>query len=405
MPAWLFALLAAGFVLYTDDYVIAGILPELAADLGVSESHAGQLITAFSLTVAIVAPLAAVVLAKIPRRQLFTVGLCLFILANGLAVIVPSYPLLLVLRVVAAVTAAGMTPAVFAFAAERAPAGKTGRYIAIVSLGVTGSIAAGVPIGTWIGGHLGWRASFATMAVAGLIVLLALLSTLPREDGEREVPLLQDQLRTLSAGPISFGLLANCALMTGSMMMLTYLAPYLDSTSSVGVDERALAFSLSGIAGILGIWLGGIATDRWGADRTLSVGIGGIIVTMVILWLLWMARPAPIAAVICVVAVWGGLAFWNSPAIQARLYMLAGPVAPQALALNTSGTYLGVSIGAAVGGIALTIGGAGALPLTAASFGLIALILIAMARYLAVTVTGHPQGIPNSCQQPDGWAS
>lgn len=92
MPAWLFALLATGFVLYTDDYVIAGILPELAADLGVSESHAGQLITAFSLTVAIVAPLAAVVLAKVPRRRLFTVGLCLFILANGLAVIVPSYP-------------------------------------------------------------------------------------------------------------------------------------------------------------------------------------------------------------------------------------------------------------------------------------------------------------------------
>lgn len=92
MPAWLFALFAAAFVLYTDDYVIAGILPELAADLGVSESHAGQLITAFSLTVAIVAPLAAVVLAKVPRRKLFTVGLCLFILANALAVIVPSYP-------------------------------------------------------------------------------------------------------------------------------------------------------------------------------------------------------------------------------------------------------------------------------------------------------------------------
>lgn len=384
MPAWLFALLAAGFVLYTDDYVIAGILPELSSDLGVSESHAGQLITAFSLTVAIMAPIAAVVLAKVPRRRLFTVGLCLFALANGLAVVVPSYSLLMVLRVVAAMAAAGMTPAVFAFAAERAPADKTGRYIAIVSLGVTGSIAAGVPIGTWIGGHFGWRTCFATMAVAGLIVLLALLPTLPREDGQREVPLLRDQLRTLSAGPISFGLLANCALMTGSMMMLTYLAPYLEATSSAGVDERALAFSLSGLAGVLGIWLGGIATDRWGADRTLSIGIVGIVLTMIILWLLWAGRPAPVPTVIGVATVWGGLAFWNSPAIQARLYMLAGPVAPQALALNTSGTYLGVSIGAAVGGIALTTGGAGALPLTAASFGLVALALMFIARHLVL---------------------
>lgn len=382
MPAWIFALLATGFVLYTDDYVIAGILPELSSDLGVSESHAGQLITAFSLTVAIVAPIAAVVLAKLPRRRLFAAGLCLFALANGLAAVVPSFSLLILLRVVAAVAAAGMTPAVFAFAAERAPADKTGRYIAIVSLGVTGSIAAGVPTGAWIGGHFGWRACFATMAVAGLIVLSALLATLPRENGQREVPILRDQIRTLRAGTISFGLLANCALMTGSMMMLTYLAPYLEATSSAGVDERALAFSLSGLSGVLGIWLGGIATDRWGADRTLSIGIIGIIGTMIILWLLWMGRPVSVAAVIAVATVWGGLAFWNSPAIQARLYVLAGPVAPQALALNTSGTYLGVSIGAAVGGIALSTSGVGALPLTAASFGVAALVLMVIARHL-----------------------
>lgn len=385
MPIWLFALLAAGFILYTDDYVIAGILPELAEDLRVSESYAGQLMTAFSLTVAIAAPLAALVLAKIPRRQLFTVGFGLFILANTLAAIVPSFSLLLALRIAAAVAAAGMTPAVFAFAAEWAPADMTGRYIAIVSLGVTGSIAAGVPIGTWIGGHLGWRSCFAAVAIAGLVVLLSLLSTLPREDREWEVPLLREQLRTLSAGPILFGLLANCALMTGSMMMLIYLAPYLEATISVGSDERALAFSLSGIAGIFGIWLGGIATDKWGPDRTLNVGIVGIVVTMAGLWLFWADRPAPVSAVVGVVTVWGGLAFWNSPAIQARLYMLAGPVAPQALALNTSGTYLGVSIGGAVGGIALTIGGVGALPLTAASFGIIALILLAVAHHLSST--------------------
>lgn len=75
MSAWLFTLLAAAFVLYTDDYVIAGILPELAADLGVAEGQAGQLVTVFSLTVAIAAPVAAVVLAAVPRRRLFTTAL------------------------------------------------------------------------------------------------------------------------------------------------------------------------------------------------------------------------------------------------------------------------------------------------------------------------------------------
>lgn len=388
MPAWLFTLLATGFILYTDDYVIAGILPELAADLGVSESRAGQLITAFSLTVAIVAPVAAAALAKVSRRKLFTIGLCLFILTNGLAAVTPSYPILLVLRVTAAVAAAGMTPAVFAFAAEQAPEDKTGRYIAVVSLGVTGAIAVGIPIGTWIGGHLGWRACFATMSFTGLIVLLALFFTLPRESSKQEVPPLREQLRTLTTGAISFGLLANCTLMTGSMMMLTHLAPYLNATSFAGVSERALAFSLSGIAGILGIWLGGIAVDKRGPDWTLNAGIIGIIVMMVILWILWLIRPTPISAVICIVTLWGGLVFWTSPAIQARLYMLAGSVAPQALALNTSGTYLGVSIGAAIGGITLATGGAGILPLVAASFGLITLILIKIAYHLDHT---HPR--------------
>lgn len=383
MPAWLFTLLGAGFVLYTDDYVIAGILPELASDLGVSQAHAGQLITVFSLTVAVTAPIAAMLLAKVPRRRLFTLSLCLFIVANSAAVVAPSYPLLIILRIAAAVAAAGLTPAIFAFAAERAPSGKAGRYIAVVSLGVTGSIAAGVPIGTWIGGHLGWRSSFATIALAGVIVLLALLPTLPHVDGDREVPHIKEQFRTLKAGPISLGLLANCALMTGSMMMLTYLAPYLSATASTGVDGRALAFSLSGLAGIVGIWVGGVATDRWGPDRTLSIGILGIVITMILLWLLWLGKPSATPLVITVATIWGGLAFWNSPAIQARLYILAGPLTPQALALNTSGTYLGVAVGGAIGGIALTIGNPGMLPLIAAGFGLASLTLMRIACHLA----------------------
>ena len=379
MPAWLYALLAAGFVLYTDDYVIAGILPELAADLGVSESHAGQLVSAFSLTVAVVSPIAAVVVARVPRRRLFVAGLCLFTCANGVAVVVASYPFWLVLRVCAAVVAAALTPAVFAFTADHAPADKTGRYIGIVSLGVTGSVAAGVPVGTWIGGHLGWRACFAAVALLGLAVLVAVLRTLPSGDCGQEVVSFRDQLRVVRSRPISCGLLANCALMTGSMMMLTYLAPYLEATSSGGVNGRALAFSVSGVAGVLGMWMGGIVTDRWGADRTLLVGMMGIIVVMFLLWGLWVVRPVPFLLIVVIVAVWGGLAFWNAPAIQARLCMVAGSVAPQALALNTSGTYLGVSIGAAVGGVSLSAGGVGSLPLTAVGWGVVAVIMMAAA--------------------------
>lgn len=380
MPAWLFALFAAAFVLYTDDYVIAGILPELAADLDVTEGRAGQLVTVFSLTVAISAPLAAVALAKVPRRRLFSAALLVFIAANTGAAITESFAVLAMLRVTAALAASAMTPALFAFTARHAPGQKVGRYIAIVSLGVTGSIAAGVPLGTWIGGIFGWRATFTTMAVAGTLVLVFMLVTLPRTERTDETPELVEQFRILRQAPIALGLLVNCLLMTGSMMMLTYLAPYLAATTTAGVEERALAFSLSGVAGIVGIWLGGMATDRLGANRTLLIGIGTIATTMIALWMLWTIRPAPLPFVLVVLTLWGGMAFWNSPAIQARLHHLAGPVSGQALALNTSGTYLGISIGAATGGTILSTVGPGALPLTAAGFAAAALSLLMLAR-------------------------
>lgn len=386
-PGWLYALFFAAFVVYTDDYVIAGLLPELAADLKVATAGAGQLVTAFSLTVAVAAPLAAVLFANVPRRKLFAGALIFFALANLCAAATPSYAVLLVLRILAALAAASMTPALFYYAATNAPPERIGRFIAVVALGVTGSIAAGVPIGTWIGGTLGWRATFAAMAAAGLCALIALLATLPRGETVEPAPGLGEQLGTLSRFPIVMGLLANTALMTGSMMLLTYLAPYLSETTTGGVNERAVSFAIAGLAGIAGIWLGGLASDRWGPDRTLIVGIGVFFLTMLTLWALWFARPAPLPLVLTFTAIWGGMAFWNSPAIQARLHALAGPVAPQALALNTSGTYLGVAAGGAIGGILLGTVGVGALPPAAAGFGVLALGLIALASRSAASTS------------------
>src|SRR5699024_1084711 len=122
MPAWLFTLLAAAFVLYTDDYVIAGILPELAADLGVTEGQAGLLVTVFSLTIALAAPVAAVVLADVPRRRLFTTALLVFIAANVVAAATDSFAVLMGLRVAAALAAVAMRVSYdTAYLAEHAP--------------------------------------------------------------------------------------------------------------------------------------------------------------------------------------------------------------------------------------------------------------------------------------------
>ncbi|MGI5491511.1 MFS transporter [Microtetraspora malaysiensis] len=371
-------LLFAAFVFYTDDYVIAGVLPEIAADLGVSESVAGQLVTAFSVAVAVAAPVAAVALARWPRRAVFGIALTAFTAANIVAAFSGSFPLLLGLRVIAALAAAMATPALFAVAAALAPQERQGRFIATVALGVTGSIAIGVPLGTWIGGQWGWRATFAAMAVGGLVALVSLVAALPPTP-PGPVVALREQVRVLTSKPILLGLTANALTITGSMMLLTYLAPYLTDLANAGTETRAVIFAASGFAAMAGIWLGGLATDRWGPDRTLIGGIGVFAAVMAVFTILWPMRPVSMWVVAPLAIVWGGAAFWNSPAIQARLLRLAGPVGGQALALNTSFTYIGVAVGGGLGGVLLSVFTSAALPPASGVLGLLALGVFGLA--------------------------
>ncbi|TDB87301.1 MFS transporter [Actinomadura sp. 7K534] len=375
MPRWLLALAAGALVFYTDDYVIAGVLPEIAASLEVSVGTAGQLVTVFSVTVAVAAPLAAVATARVPRRTLLVSAALVFTAANAGAAVSPTFSALVALRITAALAAAAATPAMFATAARLAAPERTGRAVAAVAFGVTGAIAFGVPAGAWIGGAVGWRATFAVMAAGGALVALGFFTTLPRCEAEQDALPVRAQLAVLGRPAISFGLLANVVLMFGSMMLLSYLAPFTAALANADVTDRGVFFACSGLAGMVGIWAGGRATDAWGADRTLVAGVGAFLATMVALTALWPLRPISVLPLVVIVTIWGGAAFWNSPAVQARLHDLAGPVATQALALNTSGTYIGVAIGGAVGGAVLDTAGPGLLPLISGMAGVVALAL------------------------------
>lgn len=378
MPGWLLAVTFAVFTFYTDDYVVAGVLPEIARDLAVSEAAAGQLVTVFSLVIALTAPLAAIGTAPWRRRRLLTAALVLFVGANAAAAVAPGFEVLMGLRVLAALAAAMATPALFALAAALAPAKKQGSYLGIVSTGVTGSIAAGVPLGAWIGGVFGWRTTFAAVALAGVAALVAALASVPERRPPAPPP-LREQLRTLRRRPVSLGLLANAITITGSMMMLTYLGPFTRDAAGADQGARALLFALAGVAGVVCIWAGGRATDRWGPDRALFLGMATLVGSIIALGLLWLARPVPLWLLGPVSLVWGGAAFFNAPAIQARLLRLAGPVGTQALALNTTSTYLGVSLAGGLGGVVLAGTGVGGLAPASALLGLLALAVFRLA--------------------------
>ncbi|WP_414121366.1 MFS transporter [Corynebacterium nuruki] len=363
MPRWLFALLFAALIFYTDDYVIAGILPELAADLGVSEAQAGQLVTVFSLTIALSAPVAAVTLTRVRRSTLFTVTLTIFACANLAAAVTSHFWILMALRVLAALCAGASTPAVFAWTATQAPPDKIGRYISIVAMGVTGAIALGVPLGTLIAHAVSWRGSFVALAIGALMAIVMIRATMVTDGrGEEEVPVSR-QLRALGSPPVALTLGVNVVAMSGSMMAFTYLAPFL-SDAVPDHELRAVTFAVSGLGGFAGVWIGGLLTDRIGALRTIVAALATLAAGCAGAWLLWLTAPLHSLPLVIMLVLLGAVqalgAFALSPALTARLSTTAGDGADAAIALNTSGTYLGVTIAGAAGGAILTGWDAGA---------------------------------------------
>ncbi|KAB8195671.1 MFS transporter [Nonomuraea phyllanthi] len=374
LPAWLLALVFTTFALATDDYVIAGVLPAVSAGLGVSEAAGGQLVTVFSLAFALGAPVASVVCATWPRRRLLTWALVLFAAANGAAAFTTSYAVLMGLRVLAALAAAAIVPTAYAVATALAPDSGRGRYLALVMGGLTGSLMLGVPIGTWVGGAFGWRATFGLGGLLGLVALVAIRRTLPEPPPADAMP-VRERLASLARPRVVLGLLGIVAIVLGSMMLMTYLAPFLRDLAGAGPAALGWVFALAGLAGLVGGQLGGRAADRWGADRALIAGIAGFTGVMGVFTACWLLRPLPLPALLPLLLVWAGVSWWVPPPAQTRLLALAGPAGPQALALNSSAVYVGVSGGGAVGGLVLESHGSGWLPAVAAVVELVALAL------------------------------
>jgi predicted MFS family arabinose efflux permease len=374
---WLPCLVLVTFVVGTDDFVIAGVLPAIARDLAVTEAAAGQLVTVFSIAYALCAPVLAAATARLARRTLLGAGLAVFALLNAAAALAPSYAVLMVLRVFAAVVAASLTPAAFAAAAALARPDRIGRAIGAVAAGLTVALVAGVPVGTWLGAVAGWRSTFwlvTGLAAAGSAAVLVFLPALP--GGARIAP--ARRLRLLGAPAVLLAVAATAVAATGSFMTYTYVAPIAREIAGAGGEGVALLIACAGVAGALGTVLGGRATDGWGAGRTLVLTLGvQVAVTAGLATAGFLSGTAPLLLIAIAYAVWG-LAGWAfNPPMNARLLALAGDAGTEAMALNTSALYLGIAAAGAVGGAALDAGGVRAVLLTATVIGLVALLLLA----------------------------
>ena len=340
------------FAMGTDSFVLAGILPQLAGGLQVSQSAAGQVITTFALTYALAAPLLAAVTSRLPRKPLMLVALLLFVGANLASAAAPSLTVLLVARVAAGLGAALYTPTASAAAVSLAGPERRGQALSIILGGLTVGTVFGVPAGTAIAQHVSWQASLIFVAVVGAAALLGLLVTLPALATPAPVPMSQ-----------RFGLLVNrrvlaiVAVMTlasaASIIVYTYIAQILDETAHITGTGLAVALLAWGLGGTAGAFGSGWLTDHYGAQRTLLAALTVLSATLAALG---YAHSTALVLMLMLMALNGAAAWAVATPNNHRLTALVPRLPTVVISYNSSGIYLGQALGSALGGLLLAHG-------------------------------------------------
>ncbi|MHB1628690.1 MAG: MFS transporter [Bacilli bacterium] len=348
MKARLWLLALGTFALGTDLFVIAGVLPSIAANLRISVTAAGWLLTAFAITYAVGSPILAASTGRMPRKTVLLAALAVFTIANAAAAAAPDYAVLLIARILAALAAALYTPTASAVAALTASPQQRGRALAIVTAGMTVSIVIGVPLGAWISAALSWRftlalvAGLGALATAGLAVFIPPVSAPPS-------PSLRERLLPLRRASVISALFVTVVATAGGFTVYTYLAPYLTVVDRLGSSEVGFFLLWYGAFSVLGNLLGGHGADRFGPRRVIRMGL--LIVCASLALLNQAAHSLPAATV--AIAVWATAGWLFQAPQQQRLISLTQASPTIALSLNGSAIYLGIAIGSAVGGFML----------------------------------------------------
>lgn len=355
-------LMLGAFAVGTEGLVIAGILPAMSRDLHVSLAAAGQLVTVFSLAYALGAPLLAIATASWPRELVLRVAMGGFAAANLLAALAPDYWWLMAARVLLALTAGLYMPTAGAYAAGAVEPAQRGRALGFVYLGMTVAMVIGVPLGTLLGGTLGWRAPFAGVALIGLIVLGGLC--LPRARQAMPPPAgLRERLAVAARPEILRSLGVTFFWLGGAFAFYTYLAPYLHTVTGMGDTGVACVLMLFGAGGAVGNLVGGALSDRKGPRYVIPRVLGLLVLVFALLALTaaWLPPPAATVAVLVLITVWGVAGWAFAPVQQAYLVSQVPQMAPVVLSLNSSAMYLGVSCGALMSSGVVAMGHVGAI--------------------------------------------
>jgi predicted MFS family arabinose efflux permease len=351
-------LLALGtFATGTESFMIAPLIPKLAADLSVSVAVAGQLVTVFALTYAVSSPVLSALTAGFQRRKLLILSMAAFAVANFVASMANSYWELLGARILLACAAGLYVPSASALAGAIVAPERRGTALAIVNGGTSGAIVLGVPLGAIVGNGFAWRVTFIGVAALAAIATIGLIAGLRRDVGVGlPVASVRERLVVARQRPVFLALLVTTIWATGAYTVYSYLAPYMAFATGMEGSHLSVVLFVWGAAAVAGLFIGGAASDAVGARAVmipafllLALAFASLSVSATFLSL----REA-IAPVFIAIIAWGVNAWAFFPAQQARLIEVAGvKVASIVLSLNASFMYLGFSLGAALGSFTL----------------------------------------------------
>ncbi|MFB7258550.1 Cmx/CmrA family chloramphenicol efflux MFS transporter [Streptomyces nojiriensis] len=351
MPVAVYVLGLSVFALGTSEFMLSGLLPPIAEDMGVTIPQAGLLISAFAIGMVVGAPLLAVATLRLPRRTTLIALISLFGLGQVAGALAPTYELLFASRVVSAFACAGFWAVGAAVAIAMVDKDQRARAMAVMIGGLSIANVLGVPAGAFLGEHLGWRSAFWSVAAASAIALVGILALIPRIPLPAEKPSLRRELRIYRDRQVwlSIGITALAA--GGVFCAFSYLSPLL--TDVAGLDSRWVPWILGlfGIGALAGTTVGGRVADA----HLFGVMIWGITASTVFLTALALLASTA-AAAIALAFLLGFSAFFTAPALNARMFNVAGAAPTLAGATTTAAFNLGNTGGPWLGGTVIDAG-------------------------------------------------
>ena len=375
MPIALLALTLSAFAIGTTEFVIVGLLPTVAADLSISIPSAGLLVSLYALGVAIGAPVLTALTGKLPRKAPLLALMALFTTGNLLAWQAPSYETLVAARILT-----GLAHGVFfsigsTIATGLVPKDKAASAIAIMFTGLTVALVTGVPLGTFIGQHFGWRETFLAVAALSVVSFIGSALFVPRNLAHTPPASLLQQAKVL-AEPRLLLVYAKTAIgYGGTFIPFTFLAPILTDISGFSAGAVGWVMLVYGVSVAVGNLWGGKLADRLGPIPAMRIIFA---LLAAVLLLLQFTAPHPWLAV-GTVLLWGAVAFGNVPGLQVYVVKQAERFTPQtvdvASGLNIAAFNLGIAGAAWAGGLIMTHWGLQHTPWIGALVVLVSLVL------------------------------